>query len=397
MADVSYSNIAAGSIAEAVKGVEAAPPREDDNDNETIRGHNQDSNIDTSIFDSFTDFELDLSCLSPPASPAASTSELPLTASSAPSSPILARSISYASQLTISTKKSPTKQASSPKLSATAPAGTRGSWPLVKYAGRGTPIDRNRRLEWGGFSGEDVAEDGILFSAVRSTSLDSATRPSQRSLSPEWNFSSALSSSHSHSGHSHTSQKDSSSYEQPPELAPLQLDGMDADKRNEWDSIMKTVLSPTVDSPEAPEIVEKPRPQLHTAVLADNTLVTGPPMMSPEQIEQLNSGLEIDLGLNAALDLGLGQRGGMNWFDLGLLPTSASGRGSPSIYSSQAQTPHASPPASVHASEHRSTTSTKAELEVANNSKSEAPRWWRRMMDRLRRVHTLITIHKERF
>ncbi|KAF8955694.1 hypothetical protein BDZ97DRAFT_1856299 [Flammula alnicola] len=401
MAELSRSDTVTKAIAAAQQEAAIVPLREDDNDDETIHGPTVESTIDTSIFDVFTDFDLDLSCLSAPPSPAASTSNLPPSTPSPPLSPLLSRSISFASQAApVITKKSPRK-ASSPVLSSTAPTSARGSWPLIKYAGRGTPIDRNRRLEWGGFSGEEVAEDGMLFSTVRSTSLDSAIRPSQRSISPEWNYMSPLSSSISHSAHSEpTLYKDSSIHEPPPELAPLE--GLGLNKTDEWDSIMKTILSPATepstltDTTEAAEDVKEesqPEPDNSTKPMDAAT----PPMMTPEQMEQLNNGLEIDLGIDAALDLGLGQRGGMNWFDLGLLPTSKNGRESPSVYSSQVATPRASPPASLRASEHRSTTSTKAEANGAADVKSESPRWWQKMLFRIRHVQNSITIHKNRF
>ncbi|KAF4609733.1 hypothetical protein D9613_012015 [Agrocybe pediades] len=376
------------------------------------------SKIDTSIFDVFKEFELDLSCLSPPASPVPSTSELPPLTPSPPTSPVLARSTSFTSQLTIMPKKSKSSgKASSAQLSSTVPAGSRGSWPLIKYAGRGTPIDKSRRMEWGGLSGEDVAEDGVLFTSVRSTSLDSGRGQSQRSLSPEWNYLSALSSSHSQSTHSETlSRRTPSIYEPPPEIAPLQI----ADKIDEWDTIMKTVLSPTLEAPEFAESADdlaahqgasenkgdsRAGATSGGASASDepnDVAAPSSPMMSPEQIEQLNNGLEIDLGINAALDLGLGQKGGMNWFDLGLLPASASvnGRESPSVYSSQAQTPQPSAPPSVrgHTSDHRSNTSTKANTILAENEvKLESPPWWRRIMGRFRRVHSLITVHRNRY
>ncbi|KAF8910926.1 hypothetical protein CPB84DRAFT_1723068 [Gymnopilus junonius] len=377
------------------------PAKDDDIDVRTIRGEDLDAKIDTSIFDVFTDFELDLSCLSTPPSPEASTSELPPPTPSPPSSPVLARTSSYASQLSSLTKRLPAKKALSHKLSSTVSAAPRGSWPLVKYAGRGTPIDRSRRLEWAGFSTEEVGEDGLLSSHVRSTSLDSGIRPSQRSLSPEWNYLPRLSSSSSHS--EGTTPRDHSVDEQPPELAPIEIEA----KEDEWDSIMKTVLSPTVESTEPDEEEdrgeEKSESKSDSERATENTdptnIPSDTPTMSPEQIEQLNTvtGFDIDLGLNAALDLGLGQRGGMNWFNLGLLPTSASGRESPSVYSYQAQTPQASPRASVQPSEHRSTTSTKAEGNAVTNVKSEPSRWWRKMVNQIRRVQTLVTIHKNRF
>jgi hypothetical protein len=64
-----------------------------------------------------------------------------------------------------------------------------GSWPLPRV-GHGTPIDRGRRSAWvgngstGGEDADEVTEDGVFFSTVRSTSIDSTLQPSQRSISP---------------------------------------------------------------------------------------------------------------------------------------------------------------------------------------------------------------------
>lgn len=112
--------------------------------------------------------------------------------------------------------------------------------------------------------------------------------------------------------------------------------------------------------------------------------------MSPEEVQQLDTGLEIDLGINQALDLGLGTHGGMNWFDLGLLPDS--GRESPSVYSSALNTPHASRPPSASGSDHRSTTSTKAEPNVVLEMKSVSRPWWRKMLERLRRIPLILHV-----
>lgn len=425
------------------------PLRDDDDDDRTVHGliveKPSQTVIDTSMFDVFTDFDLDLTCLSRPGSPTASTSELPPATPSPPASPplspILSHSISFMSQAAepVSTtgKKSTKKKASSQQLhSQTVPSKktSRGSWPLIKYAGRGTPIDRNRRLEWGGFSSEDVvAEDGVLFAAVRSTSLDSAIRPSIRSASPDWSTS-RLASSISHSNHSVSEHHSSVSShrlssvdsEPPPEIAPIQ--GLGTDKTDEWDSIMKTVLSSSTDlqlSGEADAVADENRGNggdstgdttdggATDLANTDNADAVATQQLTPEQLAQLKNGLEIDLGLDAALDLGLGRRGGMNWFDLGLLPQSArasirarsaaSGRDSPSVYSSQAVTPRAS----VHedSEERRSPTSTKADVTGAGASsraenpgdlKFVSPSWWQKMLLRIRRVHTFIATHGHR-
>ena len=379
----------------------------DDNDDKTIR-FSAEPAVHGPIFGGFSDFDLDLSCLSAPSSPTPSTSILPPDTPSPPSSLKLSRSTSFLTQMSSLPQKKSKKKLSSPHLSATTGSAStsRGSWPLIKYAGRGTPIDRNRRLEWGGFSGEEVAEDGILFSTVRSTSLYSALRPSKRPASPEWSHISALSSSHSRRASSESASRgDGSIHEQPPELAPILIEGLGADKSEEWDSIMKTVLgSSSTGVPPASNLTEDTTtvPQADSELVGypkriSITTVESPSLMSPEQMEQLNNGLEIDLGLNAALDLGLGRRGGMNWFDLGLLPKSANGHETPSIYSSRALTSRPSPPPSVHASEHRSTTNTTVRDKGGVTSRTESHPWWRRFLLRIRKVQSLITVHKSRF
>ena len=108
-------------------------------------------------------------------------------------------------------------------------------------------------------------------------------------------------------------------------------------------------------------------------------------------------GLEIDLGLNAALDLGLGRRGGKNWLDLGLLPKSTNGDDTPSVYSSRAPTPRPSTPPFIRASERRPSTSTKAEGNGGIIIKTESHPWWRRFLLRIRKVQSLMTVHKSRY
>jgi len=372
----------------------------DDSDDKTIH-FSVGPAIHGTIFDGFTDFDLDLSCLSPPGSPTPSTSSPLPDSPSPPSSPILSRSTSFVSQMSPLPQKKSKKKVSSPQLGAVAGSATtsRGSWPLIKYAGRGTPIDRNRRLEWGGFAGGEVAEDGILFSGtgVRSTSLD--MRQSRRSVPSGWSHISALSSSHSHTASSESASRAGDSvHEHPPELAPSLIEGLGTDKSDEWDSIMKTVLASSTEAEASNLTKDVPRtapqavsePDVHLKRNSAATIESR--FMSPEQIEQLNNGLEIDLGLNAALDLGLGRRGGMNWFDLGLLPKSTNGNETSSMYSSRAPTPPQSPPPSVH--EHRST---KPEANGDIIMKKVSHPWWRRFLLRIRRVQSMISVHPSRF
>lgn len=375
------------------------PRREDDNDDETIRGLPLESNgsVDTSIFDVLSEFRLDL-CLSPPTSPTLSTSDLPATTPSPPSSPILSRSFSFVSQ------KSPTlginksvRKSSSAKLSSTAPARTRGSWPLIKYTGRGTPIDPRRRMEWAGFSTEEVTEDGLFFpSSVRSPSLDSALRSEEFPSSSPVHLS-ALPSTNAAS----LSEKVPSVHEPPPELGPLDIECSASSKSDEWDSIIKSVLASTLQK----------HPLIEESVDSEsggNALKGYPPegainfcIMSKEQVEEFNTGLETELGLNASLDLGLGQRPGsaIKWFDISLLrPSNVSRSSSPSIYSSQAVTPRQRSPAPSQNLDRRSMSSTKADhhgsCQVGDKLVSNP--WWRRIFIRLRRVQTWLSTSKSR-
>jgi hypothetical protein len=59
-----------------------------------------------------------------------------------------------------------------------------GSWPLIIYVSGGTPIDRNRIIEWGGNNSEEATEDRMFFLTIHSISLDSALRVSRAPISP---------------------------------------------------------------------------------------------------------------------------------------------------------------------------------------------------------------------
>jgi hypothetical protein len=114
-------------------------------------------------------------------------------------------------------------------------------------------------------------------------------------------------------------------------------------------------------------------------------------IMSKEQVEELNSGLEEDLGLNAPLDLGFAQEpgSGSKWFSSNLLHLPGSSRASsPSVYSSQAVTLRKRSPITSRASYHRSASSTKAEADVGEDLEAKllSTPWWRRMFTRFRRV-----------
>ncbi|KAF8071478.1 hypothetical protein FPV67DRAFT_875141 [Lyophyllum atratum] len=394
MVEIVDSNVIRDAIAAAQAKATKVSLRESDGDDATVHGL-QDAVVDIPAFEGFTEFDLDLSCLSPAPSPPASiyTDARSESPSASPRQSVSFHSSTTSQSQGASSKKSPSPSPRVPYIASSSVV--RGSWPLVRYVGRGTPIDRNRRIEWGAIGSEDVAEDGVLFSTVRSTSLDSALRPSQRSVSPEWNI------LHRRPSTLPTRSRSRSFAPEPETPTPeIQIEGLGAENPGEWASFMQTVLSgsseATPDSTSA-STSQLPVPVVQEAVvIAPQADVPIEPTMSPEEIRQLDTGLEMDLGIDAALDLGLGYRGGMNWFDLGMLPPS--GRESPSVYSSHPPSPCPSRPPSVTVTplDNRSTTSTKAEPNpnvTAEESKSGPQVWWKKMLKRLRKVHLLLGSH----
>ncbi|KAJ7064547.1 hypothetical protein C8F01DRAFT_1353963 [Mycena amicta] len=160
--------------------------------------------LDVSAFsvEGFSDFKLDLACLSPPPSPPdRDGGNLHLPASPPSSS---RRSVSFSADFppVPTTGIGMGRPASAPRLSprislagGTSTGGGTLPWTLSRYVGRGTPIDRGRRSQW---VGNEADEEGLLFStgsgpsAIRSTSMeyDYSGSHSQRSISPlaEWNY-----------------------------------------------------------------------------------------------------------------------------------------------------------------------------------------------------------------
>lgn len=286
----------------------------------------------------------------------------------------------------------------------------------MKYTGRGTPIDRARNREWGSLilEEDEVAEDGLLFSNPRSASLDSHVRPTRKSLSPEWGYlPPLLSASPSHAEEEEELTEREYIDEPPPELAPIATDQSD-----DWDSVMKSVLgSEEKEAPASPDPCSTDGRGGVTDgdgnARAERTILgmDDVPMMTPDQIEELNNGLETHLGIHQALDLGLGinigQAGGerrMNLFKLGLLPSSASGRETPSIYS-QAETPRGSRAPTIlfndlggvkSDSDQRSITSTSAEARRTEGPKSDEHPWWRKVLRGIRRLQQTLNTHKRR-
>lgn len=382
-----------------------------------------------SEFEGFSTFELDLTCLSRPTSPSPSSCIHLPPVESPPSSPSsdpqqiersLSRTRSFAQQAIAPLKKTTKRFSSSAQLSSmTMPSsGSRGSWPGTKFTGRGTPIGRARNREWGNqiVEEEEVTEDGFLFSSLRSASLDSHMRPSA-SLSPRWSYLPPLLSatpSHAEDDEDERTERESIC-EPPPALAPISV-GMD--QGDDWDNIMKSVLgsqeSPStssVDPRQQPSSTDENGPSGGEGA-ADTTEqrsaipIVDFPMMTSDQIEELQTGLESHLGIHQALDLGLGINlsplGGerrMNLFKLGMLPSSASGRETPSIYS-QAETPRGSrAPTILFGEQHspmaencdqRSATSTKAEGAGRNGKKSNGQPWWRKVLRGIRKLQEVV-------
>ncbi|KAG6871804.1 hypothetical protein C0995_016360 [Termitomyces sp. Mi166 len=370
------------------------PLRESDGDDATVHAL-QDVSVEIPAFQGFEDFELDLTCLSPPTSPPGSIYEdaRSITPSVSPRHSI---SLSFRSPSPTQSRRSKVSQAKSASPLLPNSSGTsvpRGSWPLVRYVGRGTPIDKNRRIEWGGTSNEsdDVGEDGVLFTTVRSTSLDSTAHPSQRSASPEWN----VLSRHSSTVPART--KSRSLRTHPPTPSPaIQIEGLGSENPGEWASFVHTVLGESSSSATASTSQpSEPAAPLPPAIEEPDE-EKAEPTMTPEEIQQLDAELGIDLGIDGALDLGLGYRGGMNWFNLGMLP--GSGRASPSVYSSQAPTspqPSRPPSVTVTPQDNRSTASIKVGGDTrqsiqTKSTKSSSPVWWRRILHRLKKVPLLM-------
>ncbi|KAG6864437.1 hypothetical protein C0991_009539 [Blastosporella zonata] len=395
MAEIVAANAIRDAIAAAQAKATTLPLRESDGDDATVHVLQDTPAVEIPSFNGFTDFELDLTCLSPPPSPPESIYS-DARSNSPSASPRHSISLSFRSSSPSRISGLSQAKSSAPLLPASGGTSVvRGSWPLMRYVGRGTPIDKNRRIEWGGTSneGDDVGEDGVLFSTVRSTSIESSVHPSQRSVSPEWNNildrrpSTVPSRSRSRSV----------PLEPPTPRPEIQIEGLGSENPGEWASFMHTVLGES--SPPGNASTSKlpipPSAQEPTSLETTDKKAEPVITMSPEEISQLDTGLDIDLGIDGALDLGLGYRGGMNWFALGMLP--ASGRESPSVYSSRAPSlmPSRPPSVTVTPQDNRSTVSIKADAETptSGQTKSSSPVWWRRVLRRLKKVHLLIGSH----
>jgi len=120
--------------------------------------------------------------------------------------------------------------------------------------------------------------------------------------------------------------------------------------------------------------------------------------LTPEEIRQLDMELGNNLGLNEALNLGLSLHGGMNLFNLDIIPPDGGDRtDSPSVYPVDDETSQASRPPSMHALEDAVSDNT-ARTEDAQEAvgvavqglKRTARTWWQRFTKGLRRVHGVL-------
>jgi hypothetical protein len=189
----------------------------------------------------------------------------------------------------------------------------RGSWPANKYMGRGTPVDKNRRKEWSGLTAEDVGEDGLLFSEVRATSLDS--RSPRISSSSEWDF---LNPGLPTSGSSITCggyitmhrslEEEGKEEEEEDRIPPLQKIDIKLESETEnWASVMETVLSSAEKGNEeqiSVTPVEEAVPDCKETKVTEDTTAQGTKQLSSEVIGGLQPELQFDLNIDKALDLG---------------------------------------------------------------------------------------------
>ncbi|KAJ7183784.1 hypothetical protein C8R46DRAFT_1186690 [Mycena filopes] len=400
-----------------------------------------DATLDVTSFsaDGFSDFKLDLTCLSSPLSPPPSPpppSDSPFS-SYLPSSPPASsrRSVSFTTGPTPSLGRasSTPRLSTSPRISLTGPAAstTASSWPLSRYVGRGTPIDHKRRSEWGGngAGGDEVGEDGVLFSTVRSTSLDSLSPlASNRSISPlaEWNYISPplLHKSHPYPSSASVSERhrrSTVSLEPLPESAKIKLEGVDINSSAEWATSTQQVLASPVSAtaststpelssethnhyesaeellrtpeepptPTLPRLVPNPNPSSHTHTHPPLPLT---PSANPQEADD-DAPDETDLGLeslHAAVDQGLGLvPGGMTWFNVGILPGAAAS--APSVYSCDNE-PEPSTPRSRSRTHSLSDAGARVPLR-ARLRRSGA--WWGRFVARLRALRAILRRHRQ--
>ena len=261
-------------------------------------------------------------------------------------------------------------------------------------------MDKTRLVEWGTLGGEEVTEDGLLLSSMRSTSLDSMSR-----RSPDWNFlvSSSLPPPNVHSS-TFPRSRGRMFDEPPPELPGIPVG---TGSSEEWSSMMHMMLKDTAPDPSNGESTDDENPGENTNLppetdqkedgprtSSDAAINRNQACLTPEEIRQLDMELGNNLGLNDALNLGLSLHGGMNLFNLDIIPPDGGRADSPSVYPLDDET--ASRPPSMHELEDAASQNT-ARPEVLQEDgiavqgfKRTARTWWQRFIKGLRRVHNVM-------
>ncbi|EKM77913.1 hypothetical protein AGABI1DRAFT_121612 [Agaricus bisporus var. burnettii JB137-S8] len=353
-----------------------------------------------------------------------------------PSTHALLRSASFASQLVplsplLKSKRMFKSAKFSPKRSASI---LHASWPAMKYIGRGTPPDKNRRKEWSGLSLPNVGEDGLLFSAdTRATSLHS--RSPRVSMSSDWDFlspglpstSSPRVGKRSTSIHSPVEEEEEDEKERVPPLQKIEIEL--ESKAEDWASVMETVFSsadkgneetvePVVEEVDETKEIGKSKQEeddVHTVE-----------QIPSEDLEKLESELQLDVNIDKALDLGFspaGERGTL--FTLAAITDSDHSHltirrtttvSSHSIYSTPSEGPSDDPPMPAppstcvvkpdeemssatrvipHIPSHASfgKADSKANSGFSPRKNVDSP-WWKRALARLKRIPDFLKQHR---
>ena len=404
------------------------------------------------IFEAFTEVSLDLTLsFSTQNSPVASTVELPLSVNAsplqapslcvpsssasveaAPSIRQLSRTMSFTSQFTPLYPTMKTKKKySSTKFTSDQSSILRGSWPAIKYVGRGTPVDKNRRREWGGLSAESVGEDGLLFSDVRATSLDS--RSPRLSSSSDWDFLNHRlpgAASPRSGGHSIPAEEENKEQDEEERIPPLQkIEIKIESEMDDWASVMETVLSSAEKGrgpAQSAAIDEDQEPEKNASIeLPKSEILEQNLELLSDDVDKLQSEIQFDLNIDKALDLGFSPAvDGGTLFTLTAMTDSDNSNltirrtatiSSHSHYSTPSEGLSDARPIIRLASESvkhreetrdpsarvlpvtRSTNSTKVDPNVGVSRSPEINTvlpWWRKALGRLKRVQVLLRSHR---
>ncbi|EEB92132.1 hypothetical protein MPER_09407 [Moniliophthora perniciosa FA553] len=333
----------------------------------------------------------------------------------------------------------------SPKLAPVDSSDPRGSWPLIKYVGRGTPIDQTRRIEWG--SPGEISEHGVLFPESglgfggRGASLDSGIRP----------FHSTSDYGHGH-GHASTLppgarsisplqlkledfDRDRDSEQPPPtqrfiealpETSRLKITGLEEPSDpDEWSGVMKAVMKTGQNgsalSEKKPAIEKKdssPPPPPSSSEATSPKPVASNSTLIPHfdaVLKKLDEAVDLGLGRLGERD---GANGGMNFFNLGLIPgssdghrASGTGRETPSVYSTAPPTPESprsrssSPALERRNGAERRRSEEIGEVRVDEEEEHDGQvvdghvareHWWKRLFSQMRKLQVILRAHRSR-